>query len=276
MREKNILAWTLSLSIVIFCLALIFSLLHQLKVKEFEFNERKAVLIKENLSLKESFASLEKTISQNEGAMAALEKEKESIEKNLTSFKEENEKLKIEFAEHVEILEMENTSLNQRIKELEEKPLEMHLREALYKEENKDARGFLERMLYNLELIKSGKSIELEPIVVEGKPETAPPVPEEKPQELPDMISEKIIPSGKEAEVLSVDKKYNLLVVNLGRKDNIQKGEQCIILKDDKKIATARVISTRHKVSAAFVDEIKSGYSIDDIKEGDKAIILAL
>ena len=82
-----------------------------------------------------------------------------------------------------------------------------------------------------------------------------------------------VSPELRKGKVISVDQKYSLAVFDIGRKDGVEKGKQCAILKDDKEIAQAEVISTRYNVSAAFIYETAYGHNIRDIKEGDGVLV---
>jgi hypothetical protein len=77
----------------------------------------------------------------------------------------------------------------------------------------------------------------------------------------------------KTGKVLSVDAKDNLLVIDLGRQDDVKQGNRCIILKDEKEMASGEVISVRYNVSAVFVDDLKFNNKISNIKEGNTALI---
>ena len=101
MRDKNTLLLAVSISISIFLIALAASLYSHLKKTELGFNEKKAILIKENLDLKDNIASLKGTLAQKKETLALLENEQESIEQRLGLFKEERESLRGEYEEEL-------------------------------------------------------------------------------------------------------------------------------------------------------------------------------
>ena len=152
MQSKKSLLWALLISVSIFCVILSFLMYRHLKEKELEFNTNKARLIKENMDLKDNVSTLKDE----------LVKQAEAV----THLGEENQKLKDEYVGVVDKLREENAAFGARIKELEGRPLIQQLRDAAYNEDNENLRKFLEKVLYNIVLIKSGKSIELEPTVV--------------------------------------------------------------------------------------------------------------
>ena len=235
-----------------------------LKSAEADFSTKKALFIKENMDLKDRLGLVEEK----------LQKETEAV----TSLTGENEKLKEAYDADIATLREESASLVVKIKALEERPLIQQLREAAYREEDEKLQKFLEKVLYNIVLIKSGKSIELEPIVIAEKGTS------DEEEERFDTTTrddggmtaiERTYDTsqGERGRILSVDSKHNLVVIDVGRKDNIAENQRCIIFKEGKKIASARIISVRYKVAAAFVDELKYQYDIFSIQEGDEVVV---
>jgi hypothetical protein len=262
MHEKTRFLMALLIAVSIFLIVLVVAIYGSLKKTEAQFNERKAVLIKENLDLKDGAKAVEEALNQKKESLAILEKERKNTDDQIASFNEEKEALKKEYEEELLALKTENASLKTKIASSREKTLAEHIDEAIEKEDNDNLKKFLAKMKYNIEVIKKGGNIELEPIVVTDAGEGARVEP----------AQEKIPASqvsAREGKVMSVDGKYSLVVFDLGRKDGVKQGEQCSILKDGKEIASAEVISTRYNVSAGFVYETAYGYAIDDIKEGD-------
>ena len=262
MQNRKTLSLAILVSVSFFCLILVLSMFRHLKRMESDFRDKKAALVKENMDLKDEFGFLQEELVQKAEA--------------LTFLAEENEKLKEEYTTRIESMKSENAALGQKIKDLEEKPLAEQLRDALYSEKNEKLKKFLEKVLYNIMLIQSGKSIALEPIVVaereEGVPaETAGAKLEREPAEAPKRM---LLPAGKKGKVLSVDKKHNLIVVDLGKRDDVVEGAECVILKGEKEIASAEIISVRYNVSAAFVNDWRYNYHIRNIKEGEAVFIV--
>lgn len=62
-------------------------------------------------------------------------------------------------------------------------------------------------------------------------------------------------------------------MIDLGTQDGIVKGDRCVVVKDEKVIASAEIISVRYKISAAFIDDVRYKNALTDIKEGDKVLI---
>lgn len=263
MQNKRALLWAILVSISVFSIILALSMFRHLKNMETEHNRKGVALIKSNMDLKDQVGILRDELTKRAETLTRLE--------------EENKKMQEEYAGKLEALEKENSTLAAKLGNLGKRPLVQVLRDAAYREESQDVRRFLEKVLYNIVLVKSGRSVVLEPIVVAKKRESRQLGATEKmPVGITEEGIQEAIPivAGKRGKVLSVDKKYNLIVIDLGRKDEIKEEQQCMILKDNKEIALAKIISVRYKVSAAFVDEIKYNYNISDIKDGDSVLVM--
>jgi len=262
-QNKKYMLWAVLVSVSVFCVVLVFAMFYHLKRVETDFGNKKAILIKDNMDLKDKIYSLNAEI---------LKKAKQ-----LTLAEEEKAKIKAAYDNDVSSLRDENNTLKQEVAELEGKPIVEQIREAAHKEQNENLKKFLEKTLYSIILIKSGKNIELEPIVVENaggnenEEQSAEGVFEEGVQAAE---TAPLISKGKEGKVLSVDKKYSLIVIDIGRSDGVKENQSCLILRGGKNMASAKIISVRYKVSAAFVDEMSYGYNIRDLKEDDDALVL--
>jgi len=267
MNDKTRFLMAILIAVSLFLAVLVVSIYGNLKKTELAFNERKATLIKENLDLKDSNKTLEDAMNQKKEAFTLLEEQRKVVEEKLANFEKEKEAVKKEFEEELISLKKENSLLATRVKELEDKTLEEKIQEAIQKEDNDSLKKFLAKVVYNIEVIKKGGNIELEPIVVtETEQESAGSSETVLKQPLKQSSA---LSQPKKGKIISVDQKYSLVVFDIGRKDGVEKGKQCAILKDDKEIAQAEVISTRHNVSAAFVYETAYGTDIRDIKIGD-------
>ncbi len=77
--------------------------------------------------------------------------------------------------------------------------------------------------------------------------------------------------SSLEGKVLVVNKEYNFIVISLGKKDNLSVGDAINVLRQDKKIAEARIEEVRDTMSVATPD-IQD--AIKNIKEEDRAILV--
>ncbi|MDD5174101.1 MAG: hypothetical protein PHV48_04680, partial [Candidatus Omnitrophica bacterium] len=125
---------------------------------------------------------------------------------------------------------------------------------------NENIRMVLDDSLRKIELIKEGKAVNLEPIVVKDDNALQ--------SALLDQEN-----AQKKGEVLSLDKKSSLVVINLGRKEGVKEGDRLRIFKDADQIAGGEVISVRYRISAAVIDDIRYKSTIDDIKEGYEATL---
>ena len=293
MQNKNTLLVFVLLAVSTLCIFLALSSWRRLKNMELEFNEKKATLIRDNLDLKDRIQSLEEMVSKRSDDLVVLEKEKAELEASLKTLREENEKLsndykelkltyttltskKEDFSRQLEELEEKNRYLSGRITELENSPLVQRIREALPGEQNEKVKKVLADALHNVELIQQGKPVDLGPIVVTGKDNTE----EEK---MPNVLSTQDLPkktapalansAGNTGRVISVDAKNSLLVIDLGTEDGILPGDRCVVLKDEKVVASAEIISVRYKISAAFVDDVRYKNALTDIKEGDRVFM---
>ncbi len=266
MEYKNRLVEIVLIALCILFIILAWASFQHLKKMEETFNEEKAVLIKENMSLKDTLSNIETELSEKTSAIMFLERAKESLETEIKTVKEVNRKIQGKHAEELDFLREENALLSEKISELESGSLATQIEEAIAEEPNENIRRVLEEALYKINAIKSGNIIDLKPIVVTKKDS-----PDIIYEEAPSMPSVSGTTTG---DVVSVNKKYNLIAFNLGRMDKVKEGDQCIVLKDDKEIASAEVISVRYKLSAALISDIKFRYSINDIREGDKILVL--
>jgi len=287
MQTKNTLVWAILVSASVFCALLVLFMFRHLKAMEADFNNKKSSLIRENMDLKDEVDSIKSELTERAEAMVMLQ--------------EENEALKVKYSEEFEGLRQENVSLKERLEEMSQRPFIEEVRSAMLREQNPVMRKFLEKVLYNTTLIKSGKNIELEPIVVagegrgrkmdktiefeeavQGKPEDAEIAQSgNRGEVMPERVYEKTVPAdmrlrsatGKTGAVLTVDPKYSLAVINLGREDGVAENLPVAIVENDKVKARGEIISVRYKVSAAFLQEFSYNYSIKNIKEGDEAVI---
>ena len=75
-------------------------------------------------------------------------------------------------------------------------------------------------------------------------------------------------PSLMEGNVISVKEEWSFVVGNLGEKQGVKIGMPMRVMRDDRKIATLRVVDVRHKICGAVVQEMDS--KKDRIKVGDR------
>lgn len=262
--KRTLLVFVL-LSSSIFCVVLVVSMYSHFKKVERDFNVKRATLIKENLELEDSLKVVKEDLAKKEESILLLREEVKKIE---SAYKSE-----------LVTLRRDNTFLATKIKEFRGKSLIDQLREAIEKETESQVRKYFEKMLYNAVLLKSGKSINLDPIVVAKKEERPKrqnftSSPEETKKEISPPQTKPIpILTGTRGKVLSVDNRYNLVVVNLGRRNKIKEGQRLSVLRNEKEIAQAEIINVRYKIAAAFVDDIQYRYNIHNIHEGDEVVV---
>lgn len=283
MQTKNTLIVPILVIVSAFSIIFAGSIFNHLKKIEFEFNEKKGTLIKENLDLKDRLDNLQEIARQKSVQAEALERERKNFEDEINKLKAENDKLNSEYSQlnnsysdliaekkaldnQTEDLKRKYAVLAKKVSELEKNPLVQKIRDSIQKETNEEIKKVLEVALHNIELIQAGKPVELSPIVVSKEKAQEGQVPQQQ-AGMPLQENEKA------GQVLSVDRKNNLVVIDLGRKDSIKEGDPCLIYKNDSEIARGEVISLRYNMSAVFIKELKYRSVIEDIQEGDKIII---
>ncbi|NQU94767.1 MAG: hypothetical protein HQ549_00860 [Candidatus Omnitrophica bacterium] len=266
-------------TITVFCIILVFFMVGSLKEAESDFNDHKAAFIKKNMDLEEQVISTNEETAQTKKTLALLEEKSKAMVK--------------QHAGEIEALKEKNITLAAEARESEKKPLADLIQENIAKEEDENVKKLLEKTLRNLELAKSGENIE--DVALESANLASNKKAQEKPEASPEDLRQarmqktaaelsktktteipqsNFLVAGKRGKILSVDKRYNLMVISLGRRDDVTEGEECIVLKNGKEAAFATIISARYKVSAAFLDETKYGYDIRRIKEGDEILVM--
>lgn len=263
MHNKNILIGIVLLTVSIVSIVAAVSFFQALKKTELDFNQKKATLVKDNLDLKDRLDSIQDLIAQKTEAVAAAEKERKALEQELGILKKENETIIASSGEEIESLKQKSLILKKKIYTLENSSIVQRLKEAIDKEKNENIKKVLDDSLKKIELIREGKSVNLEPIVV--KEDDAPQAVTITPS-----VREK---AGKKGAVLSLDRKSSLVVINLGRKEDVKEGDKLHIFKEDTQIAGGEIISVRYRISAAVIDDILYKNTISDIKEGYKIIV---
>lgn len=240
------------------------------KKVESEYTEKEAGMIKETMDLKDRIDDMKISIGEKTKEVNAVKSEKEKLAEKIRAIEEENKKLEEKHRSHIKILETEKEELAKQIKTFKETPLAEFIRKAKDVEENESIRKVLERTLHNIELVRSGNVVDLEPIVVSQGEE-----PEKAAQEAvkAPAIDAVFSSQGGAGEILSIDKNNNLIVINLGTKDRIREGQRLSILDGAGEIASAEIISSRYRISAAFIDDIKHKHTIGDIKTGFKVLM---
>jgi hypothetical protein len=75
-------------------------------------------------------------------------------------------------------------------------------------------------------------------------------------------------PSLMDGSVISVKEEWSFVVGNLGEKQGVKIGMPMRVMRDDRKIATLRVVDVRQKICGAVVQEMDS--KKEKIKVGDR------
>ena len=261
--------WQVALAaITVFLVLFAYSSYNNLKKMRLEFNEKKSTLIKENLDLKSRLDSIQEMIDQKTISFDVLGQEKKKMEEEVGLLKKENDRLIGASKSRLRDVKQQNAVLKKKIAALENSPLVQKIKETLENESNESVKKVVEGALNKIELIKGGNPVALEPIVVtveEGEMAGKSRQEGEAPAPRGDV----------KGAILSVDRKDNLIVINIGSKENVREGDRLEILKDAKEIARAEVISARSGLSAAVVESIDPAYTINSIKENDDVIVLA-
>lgn len=217
------------------------------RMLKFDFDEKKAGLVKEIGALKEEAEGLRASMDEKSRAVAAIEDEKRAVERELESVKAGNEELRKELTGRLAALERKRKALKKHIARLEKGDPLGALKDAIDRSSNGDIRKILQDAARRVEAVEQGKPVDLEPIVV-GTPETT-------------------------GAVVTADRKNCLVVVNLGKKNGVEPGDRVKIYDCDGEIASAEVLSARFMLAAAYVDQFSKGKSIRNLKEGLKAVV---
>jgi hypothetical protein len=278
MKNLNVLISAVLIILAVIAIIAASLVFRSVSVKESEFNRIKADLIKENLDLKDRIDNLLKITTEKEGIIienqlkisekdekiAFLKEEKNAIKSELDMLKKRTQEIENTYSIKLDALKQENEFLTKKVSELEKlerRPTLEQLKEALAKQEDEKVKKILEEVGYEVEIVEPGEPVELEPIVVNSGDTGS------------GGFNNSFANQENAGEILSVDVKNNLIAISMGRKDNLEEGQRCLILKDGKRIASAEIISVRYRISAAFVDDIEYTYSINSLEKGDSVLV---
>lgn len=193
--------------------------------------------------------------------------------------------VKIEFNEKKAQLVKENLDLTDRLEsiqasatkntQLEKEKSDLEAELKLVKAEieklrsDNDSLVSMKRNLFSqLSLLKKKYLVLVEKVTqLEGRPIALTPIVVKGGEQAGKLTAEK---TGK---VLLVDAKNSLIIVDLGAKNEVEKGNRCVVIKDEQEIASGEIINVRYKESAVFVENLKYGNKINDIKAGFKVLI---
>ncbi len=133
----------------------------------------------------------------------------------------------------------------------------------------KAAKDDLQKKLKDLET--KGSSVQLDKIVVPSAAENNTAAPAAAPGEQPKQAAETAKQSAVlEGKVLVVNKDYDFIVVNLGRKDNVNVGDILSIARKNKKLGEFKIEEVRDTMSVAT--PLTKGLTAQ-IREDDKAVV---
>lgn len=255
------------ISISVFSIFVAISSRHQTNTAEDKFNKERAVLIKEGMDLQDKIDALTKELKEKAGAISFMEAEKRAIIEQVKVIEYEKKKNVQKYIRKMQALKEKNAELNKKIESIKKIPLSELLKETLADENNETIKRLVENTLSKIAEIRQGKAVSLEPIVItgEGVPDTA--------AQAGAALENSSI-ARKTGKILSVDKTNNLIVLDMGRNNNVKEGQRFVIMKDGKEAASAEIINTRYKISAAFISDVRYGHTINDIKEGGTVSII--
>ncbi|MCM8760797.1 MAG: hypothetical protein NC938_06615 [Candidatus Omnitrophica bacterium] len=257
LRDKDRL---IAIALIIMCLLLAaVSLLsyHYANSISLDFHQKQDEFIAKLAEYKKRFDVLQITLNEKIKLLSESQEKIKELEVELKTVRKEGEKNRLELEEERRNLSAKIAALKEKLDRLENAPIEEVITEALSKETNSEVRAVIADSLARVELIRTGKAVSLEPILVTaaGAPEVA-----------------AVSPNAR-FSIITLDRKNNLIAINGGRRDGLKEGDRLSILKDGKPAATAGVIAVRYRVASAFVNNTRQNFSFRDIKEGDEVII---
>ncbi|MFA6635881.1 MAG: hypothetical protein WCV56_02045 [Candidatus Omnitrophota bacterium] len=262
MRSRNKIKTVALVTVSLVCIVAVAVTLRNMRRLELEFNRKRAVLVRENLDLKDRIDSTEKDLALRTEDLNALERELDLTNDRMEEIERTSSETISSFSQEVEELRERKTALEEELSSLRDMTVIQHLEHSAEKEENPGVKALLQRTIEIIGMIMDGESVSLAPVMV-----TAP----SPGQDGQDLIT---FPGEARGLVLSTDHRNNLIVTNLGRKDGVEENSTCVVTRDNgEELARGYVISVRYRVSAVFIDEVKVGRTIKDISESDKVII---
>jgi len=235
--------------------------LKEMTYKVDELTREKNALEMELKGLVQAKDDLERKASYNEKLADSLaqdlvreKNDKEIIISQLDKLKQDN----IQMRGRIKDLEETKTTLYKKLDNLEQE-------RNILQEKLKNADSLLQERVNEIVKIKnefdalkerqgSGKviegsrTVELSPIVVQGKQEPTP------------------VTLTLTGRVLSINKDYNFVVIDLGTNAGVKVNDEFVVYRDNKFIAHLKVVQTREEISAA---DIKDQAAQEQIREGD-------
>ena len=261
-NKSNMPAITLGIICLILAIA-VFSLFQYSNLINKTLKRRQDEFSAKLSEYKRSIESLQAAVDEKVRAIAEAEDKVNAVERQMGLIKEENEKAYSTLNSQRKILLRKHSELVKRMEKFEKASLESLITETLEKEANRDIKMVLADALAKVELMRAGKPVGLEPIVV-TKPAGA------------EAEREAVSASGEpNFMIVALDRKNRLIAINGGRKDNIATGDTVAIVKSGKEIGSAEVVAVRYRASSAFVGSLRQGYSMKDVEEGTEVAVAA-
>lgn len=228
-----------ALLIIVCILSVLLSLFlfRKMKTSERMHAREKTALVKKNTQLETQIVSMNQELTKKTDAITAIELEKNAIQDELARLNKDSREL--------------IASLKKEMADLKDAPLNKYIERAIERETDDSVKRVLADTITKITMVKEGRAVSLEPIMVTGLP-----------GEGPGVFGQR------QGNIISVDKRNNLIVINLGRIQGIQEGQRCIISDGQEDIGSGSIIRTRYKISAVFIDTLQHRHTIQDVKEG--------
>jgi len=217
----------------------------ELMIKLQENKDRIATITEE---LDKEKSARQEALNELEQFKADIEQQKisrQDLEGKLAQAQDDGRKLK----EQLKIMEQQKEELKTKIKDLENSASGVELGKVVVNSEVAEPAKADSSKKANAPVVKNVNPPVPEPVKAKGKKEIS----QDKPLE---------------GKVTVVNKEYDFVVINLGEKDGVSKGDQFSIYREGKVIGDIRVEKVHESMSAAgFAAELK-----DVIKENDLVI----
>ncbi len=242
-----------------FMLILLFSVFNHTKSVETKYKRERSEFIKEKMSLKDELDSLKSELKMNGEKIDSLKADKASISEELAQVKKSIVELETATSLEKESLIKSNEQLKKSGGAFQGYTTAQIIKEVSARETNENIKKFLADVALKLDMIMEGKVVALEPIVVT-----------ETENREANKEADKI--EAKQGEIISFDKKTGLIVINIGREDNVREGQKLTIYNNQDAICTASVIRLRYQISAAVIETYRVKHSISDVREGLRVV----
>ncbi|GEM_PF-1444931 len=265
---NNILIYALILISLVLSVALLLSFQSSKKL-EYEFNEKKALLMKENIDMKEKLNVIERQIADKAESINALEREKDKYEEDLNGLRKDFQLKMKSLVSQLDNLGRHKRALKKKIAVLGKTSLSDQLASAASRADNADIKKVLERSLRLIDQIREGKSVDLDSMMAAN--ETAlQEVPGYEPNTMKRdyTVADAQKNTERKGRILKFDPANNYIIINLGSENGVEKGERCKIFKDGQEVGSGEVMSVRFRISAVFIDTIAFKHTMDEVREG--------